>query len=90
MAAREWRLALRALYLATLAGLAADGLISLAKFKTNLDYERELRRRALTRHELVARFAARRKMFEDVWYGHAAPVEPAVRGWLAELEAPSA
>jgi hypothetical protein len=90
MAVGEWRLALRALYLATLAGLAADGLISLAKFKTNLDYERELRRRALTRNELVARFAARRKMFEDVWYGHAAPVEPAVRGWLAELEAPSA
>jgi len=88
MAAGEWRLALRALYLATLAGLAADGLISLAKFKTNLDYERELRRRALTRNELVARFAARRKMFEDVWYGHAAPVEPAVRGWLSELEAP--
>jgi hypothetical protein len=90
MAAGEWRLALRALYLATLAGLAADGLISLAKFKTNLDYERELRRRALTRNELVARFAARRRMFEDVWYGHTAPVEPAVRGWLAELEAPSA
>jgi len=90
MAAGEWRLALRALYLATLAGLAADGLISLAKFKTNLDYERELRRRALTRNELVARFAARRRMFEDVWYGHAAPAEPAVRGWLTELEAPPA
>ena len=90
MAAREWRLALRALYLATLAGLAADGLISLAKFKTNLDYERELRRRALARNELVARFAARRRMFEDVWYGQAAPVEPEVRGWLAEQETPPA
>src|SRR5204863_6692298 len=61
----EWRLALRALYLATLARLAAEGLISLAKFKTNLDYEREVRRRALSREEITAAFARRRREFED-------------------------
>lgn len=88
-AAGEWRLALRALYLATLARLAAEELISLAKFKTNLDYERELRRRALSRVEIVARFVTRRRSFEDVWYGRAAAGEAEVRAWLAELERPS-
>lgn len=81
-----WRLALRALYLATLARLASDGLIALAKFKTNLDYERELRRRALARIEIPARFAARRREFEAVWYGRAETGETDVRAWLAELE----
>ena len=82
----EWRLALRALYLATLARLAAEGLISLAQFKTNLDYEREVRRRALSRQELVAHFARRRREFEDVWYGRAEPGESNIRAWLVELE----
>lgn len=81
-----WRLALRALYLATLARLAAEGLVSLARFKTNLDYEREVRRRALSRHEVVARFAERRREFESVWYGRAESGEARVRAWLAELE----
>ena len=85
----EWRLALRALYLATLARLAAEGLVSLAKFKTNLDYEREVRRRALSRVEVVAGFAKRRREFEDVWYGRAEPAEPHVRAWMAELERPA-
>lgn len=82
----EWRLALRALYLATLARLAAEGLVSLAKFKTNLDYEREVRRRALSRTEIAGRFAARRREFEDAWYGRAQPGETQVRAWLTELE----
>jgi hypothetical protein len=84
----EWRLAQRALYLALLASLAAEGLISLARFKTNLDYERELRGRALSRGEVPARFSIRRREFEESWYGRAVPTEDAVRVWLAELEAP--
>ncbi len=86
MAKGEWRLALRALYLATLARLATEGLVSLAKFKTNLDYEREVRRRALSRTEVAARFAVRRREFEDAWYGHAQPGETQVRAWMSELE----
>ncbi len=89
MAKGEWRLAWRALYLATLARLAAEGLVSLAKFKTNLDYEREVRRRALSRTEIVTRFAFRRRAFEDVWYGREQAAEAAVREWLAELERPT-
>ncbi len=82
----EWRLALRALYLATLARLAAEGLVSLARFKTNLDYEREVRRRVLSRTDVAARFAERRREFEDVWYGQAQPAEAQVRAWMRELE----
>ena len=82
----EWRLALRALYLATLARLAAEGLVSLAKFKTNLDYEREVRRRALSRTDVVGRVAARRREFEDGWDGNANAAEGQVRGWMAEIE----
>jgi hypothetical protein len=81
----EWRLALRALYLATLARLATDGLISLAKFKTNLDYERELRRRALSRTEVVNGFSIRRRQFESVWYGQGAAGEAEVQEWMTEL-----
>jgi hypothetical protein len=85
----EWRLALRALYLATLARLATEGLVSLAKFKTNLDYEREVRRRALSRTEVATGFARRRREFEDVWYGRAPVAEPHLRAWMAELERPA-
>jgi len=84
----EWRLALRALYLATLAQLAAESLITLAAFKTNLDYERELRRRALSRTELVGRFVTRRREFESVWYGRVEPGAAEINDWLTELERP--
>jgi hypothetical protein len=86
----DWRLAQRALYLALLASLASEGLLSLARFKTNLDYERELRGRALSRGEIPARFAVRRREFEDSWYGRVLPSEKTVRGWMAEFKSPLA
>lgn len=85
----EWRLAWRALYLATLARLATQGLVSLAKFKTNLDYERELRRRAVTRQDVIAWFSSRRGAYEAVWYGRALAEEQRAREWLEELERPT-
>jgi hypothetical protein len=86
MAKGEWRLALRALYLATLARHAAEGFITLAKFKTNLDYERELKRRAVVRPELAGQFGGQRRTFESVWYGREQADEAMVRAWLEELE----
>ncbi len=86
MARGEWRLALRALYLATLAGLGARGLVTLARAKTNLDYERELARRAAGREDVVGGFRLRRLAFERVWYGRDHAAEPEVRAWLTELE----
>jgi hypothetical protein len=65
----EFRLAMRAFYLASLAHLAARNLISLARFKSNRDYERELRRRAHTFPNLLATFGDNLFDFERIWYG---------------------
>jgi hypothetical protein len=89
IASGEWRLAWRALHLATLAQLGGDGLVSLAKFKTNLDYERELRRKAAGKIETAAWFSSRSRAFEAAWYGRDAATESVARAWLAELERPA-
>jgi hypothetical protein len=65
----EFRLAMRAFYLATLAHLATRNLISIARFKSNRDYERELRRRAHAFPALLAVFGDNISIFEGIWYG---------------------
>jgi hypothetical protein len=65
----ELRLALRAFYLASLAHLAERGLIALARFKTNCDYERELERRAHALPEVLGPFRQNVLEFDRVWYG---------------------
>jgi hypothetical protein len=65
----ELRSALRAFYLAGLAHLAQRDMISVAKFKSNRDYERELGRRARALPELQAAFAENVWHFDRAWYG---------------------
>jgi hypothetical protein len=65
----EFRLALRAFYFASLAQLAARGLITVAKFKSNRDYERELRRRGHSFPALLATFGDNVSVFDRTWYG---------------------
>jgi hypothetical protein len=65
----ELRLALRALYLATLACLARQELITIAKYKSDREYELELRRRSHTQPHLAGVFAENRAFFESAWYG---------------------
>lgn len=65
----ELRLAVRALYLAALAHLAERNLIALARFKSNREYERELRRRAHAIQGLSDIFDSSVTAFERVWYG---------------------
>ena len=65
----ELRLALRAFYLASLASLADRNLISLAKFKSNLEYQRELDRRAHALPVVTGAFGENLSVFERVWYG---------------------
>ena len=65
----ELRLAIRAFYLATLAHLADRNLISLARFKSNRDYERELQRRSHALAGLAELFGGSVTAFERVWYG---------------------
>jgi hypothetical protein len=65
----ELRLALRAFYFSSLAHLARRNLISLAKFKSNRDYQRELQRRGHAFADLLALFAQNVSVFDSRWYG---------------------
>jgi hypothetical protein len=69
LARGEFRLALRAYYLASLAHLAGRNLISLARFKSNRDYQRELQRRAHSFPNLLQLFDENVSVFDRVWYG---------------------
>ena len=79
----EHRLALRALYLASLAGLAHRELVSLAHHKTNRDYTREVERRARATPQLPERFKGIVSYFDRAWYGTMVVTPTA----LAEFEA---
>ncbi len=66
----EARGALRALFLGSLAALAARGALVLARHKSNRDYERELARRGgLAQAGIPEVFAENRRAFERAWYG---------------------
>jgi len=82
----DLRLALRAFYLASLSQLAARGMITLVRSKSNRDYEREIRRRAHALPEIAAVFGENVRTFDRVWYGlHEANAEVLER-FLANLE----
>ncbi len=63
------RLAMRALFLASLASLNEKGLLLIKKEKSNRDYRHELRRKAHRSGVSVLDFAGLVRHFEDVWYG---------------------
>jgi hypothetical protein len=90
--AREWmgqgelRLALRAYYLAGLAHLAQREMIRVAKFKSNRDYEQELRRRARALPELQAAFAENVGIFDRAWYGLHDVTHEALQRFQSNLE----
>jgi hypothetical protein len=66
--AGDLRLALRALYLGTLALLNHRGYVTIHACKSNRDYERELRRR--TRDAALSSiFGVNIRSFEQSWYG---------------------
>jgi hypothetical protein len=65
----EYRPALRAYYLASLAWLGQRGFIAIHAGKTNREYELELRRKARQFAEARALFGANISSFEAVWYG---------------------
>jgi hypothetical protein len=65
----EFRLAMRAFYLSSLVRLSQHHLIAIARFKSNRDYEIELRRRAHAFPNLLQHFSENLKTFERIWYG---------------------
>jgi len=60
---------MRALYLATLAHLADKEMLTIESYKSNRDYERELKRRAHEHLDLIRIFSANLNIFERAWYG---------------------
>ena len=65
----EYRLALRAMYLAMLAALGEGNLLTIARFKSNRDYMVELTRRAHWVPQAIQAFGDNVRSFEEAWYG---------------------
>src|SRR5260370_22616195 len=86
LARGDLRLAMRAFYLASLAHLAAKNLVTVAKFKSNLDYERELRRRGHALPELPPLFSENVSVFDRVWYGRHEATEELVNRFIVRVE----
>lgn len=78
----EERLAIRALFLATLAHLGERGLLKIARFKSNRDYRAELLLRACGLADLRRAFDENTTLFERVWYGLHRPASGSVEGYL--------
>lgn len=81
------RLALRALYLAGLNYLGGRGLISIRKWKSGLDYRRELERRTRAAPEVGVQFARINGIFEYGWYGVHTVDRGMVESFAAGLQA---
>ncbi|HXR04202.1 MAG TPA: hypothetical protein VN836_05795, partial [Verrucomicrobiae bacterium] len=82
----ELRLAMRAFYLASLSYLAGRNLISIARFKSNRDYERELRRRGHSFPDLQVVFGDNLTSFERIWYGLHEVNQELVNRFVANVE----
>jgi hypothetical protein len=80
------RLAIRALFLGGLAALAQKEWITLARFKSNRDYERELRRRAASLPKLHSAFSASVSIYDQVWYGLYDPTPELFKDFQTRLE----
>lgn len=65
----DYRLALRAYFLAQLAAFSSEGLIRIRKAKSNREYARELSRRGHGNPRLVELYWSQLRLFERVWYG---------------------
>lgn len=79
----NFRLALRAFYLASLACLARQRLLTIAKFKSTLDYERELHRRAHSFPQMLTVFDENGRIFDRGWYGEGDVTREAVELFAA-------
>ena len=65
----DWRMAVRALYLASLAWLGRRQFIGIRSGKTNRQYERELSRKTDDAPAAQTLFSANVRVFESAWYG---------------------
>ncbi len=86
MAKGDHRLALRALFLASLAWLHRQGLVAVDRGKSNRDYLRELDRRGHGGSELLPAFQSMVSQFERVWYGQHEADDELLRAFMARRE----
>lgn len=82
----EFRLAMRAAYLSGLAHLGARQLLTIARHKSNREYDRELQRRARSQTELLGAFSQNLRAFESAWYGSHAVDAAGLEHFTANLE----
>jgi hypothetical protein len=82
----DLRLALRAFYLSSLAHLAQRNLISLAKFKSNREFERELVRRGHSFPSLLTLFGENLYTFDRTWYGMHEATRDVVQQFATNVE----
>ncbi|MDA0812250.1 MAG: hypothetical protein O3C21_07695 [Verrucomicrobia bacterium] len=82
----EPRLAVRALFLASLAHLAGRNLLRIIKSKSNRDYRRELHMKARGQERVLDAFDGNVKTFERVWYGMHDPTEGIVDEFTKNYE----
>ena len=85
-ASGEFRLATRALYLAGLNHLMHRELVSIKKWKSGLEYLRELERRAKAAPKIPTLFADCLETFEKGWYGFDTVDSEVYRRMLGRLE----
>lgn len=72
----DFRLALRAQYLATLSMLSSRGLVSIQRWKSGVEYTSEIRRRSHSVPAMPGNFSRNLLLFEMGWYGrHPVTVE---------------
>lgn len=81
----NYRLALRALFLAELSFLAEEGMIQLARYKSNLDYRRELMRRGDSSGVVLEAYVQSARLFDGVWYGERAVGQPEIENMQGYL-----
>jgi hypothetical protein len=90
LARGEYRAAMRALYLAGINCLSSHDLVSIRRWKTGLDYRRELERRAransAVKTELAPLFARNVAVFERGWYGRHAIDRADVEAFAAGVQ----
>ncbi len=80
------RLAMRALFLGSLAELAQRDRITIAVCKTNRDYTRELERRAHDVPQMVVAFRENTAILEAIWYGSHPATEATVSLFKSNLD----
>ncbi|HSH94834.1 MAG TPA: hypothetical protein VK968_11860, partial [Roseimicrobium sp.] len=82
----EYRLAMRAFYLSGLSHLGKQGLISIARYKSNYEYRIELERRARAKADLLSAFAENVLVFDRAWYGLHEVTPESIRQFRSNLD----